>query len=433
MIWTEKQQLELFKSGIPPIQLTKPATIGDGIVRLKEGEALSYIKRFENTSLAIQKMVPASGAATRMFKSLIEANRGKPNEEADYVLENRSRLPFDLSSNNPLKEILEDWGFQHSPKGLLPFHRYKNTIKTPCQEHMVEAKAYGGNKVHFTVSSQHLSAFEHHLRNEKEVQISFSYQSKKTDTLTVDLENRIVLNDNGEKVYRPAGHGALLQNLNELEEDIIFLKNIDNVVPDRLKDETIEWKKILGGILISFIEKVHDLLRNWDGSKEDQARELLSEMGMRGNIDSSELFDMLNRPILICGMVKNQGEPGGGPFWVSKNGKESLQIVESAQMDLTDETQKQIVNLSTHFNPVDLVCSIKDYQGNPFDLDRYTDPETGFISQKSLDGKPVKALELPGLWNGSMANWNTIFVEVPLITFNPVKTVKDLLRPEHQA
>ncbi|MEM6642525.1 MAG: DUF4301 family protein, partial [Bacteroidota bacterium] len=267
-----------------------------------------------------------------------------------------------------------------------------------------------------------------------QIEVSYSTQQPSTNTVAVDLENELFRDDQGRLVFRPAGHGALLANLNQLDADIVFIKNIDNVVPDRIKDQTIRFKKVLAGLLLSFQQKSFELLAKADQGESIliEAKELLSQMGLKGDIAEEEAREKLNRPIRVCGMVKNEGEPGGGPFWVKKGDHETLQIVESAQVDISDPNQKAIFIESTHFNPVDLVCSMKDYTGAPFDLLKHRDEDTGFITEKSYQGRKLRAMELPGLWNGSMANWNTIFVEVPLITFNPVKTVMDLLKQNHQ-
>ncbi|MEQ9229757.1 MAG: DUF4301 family protein, partial [Cyclobacteriaceae bacterium] len=333
--------------------------------------------------------------------------------------------------------------FDQLPKGLLPFHKYANEVRTPAHEHLVESLGYAQKgtalKIHFTVSPEHLKPFQDHLAEvaesfQEKFDITYSVQKPETDTVAVTLNNDPFKKENGELLFRPAGHGALLENLNERKADILFLKNIDNVVPDRLKPETIKYKRLLAGVLLSFQERIFDLLKRADGGEDihEEGKALLEEVGIKGNFTSGQIIDKLNRPIRVCGMVKNQGEPGGGPFWVESNGFESLQIVEGAQVDKEDPSQAKIFQKSTHFNPVDIVCGVRDFKGNKFDLLKYRDSETGFITNKSFQGQPIKAMELPGLWNGGMADWNTIFVEVPIVTFNPVKTVNDLLRPEHQ-
>jgi hypothetical protein len=444
------------------------------------------------------KFVPASGAASRMFKHLFEfvqSFKGTPTEiaalEADndtnsvgYLLQHIHKLAhYDdlkvaakkhgLDLNQLITEkqyskivqlILEDegLGYGNLPKAFLRFHRYADENRYAIEEHLVEAAMYSRNdenvaKVHFTLSPEHRHLFESHLdaligRYEKqfdvEYEISFSEQKPSTDTLAVDMDNHPFRNDDGSLLFRPGGHGALIENLNDLNEDIIFIKNIDNTVPDHIRQETYRYKKAIGGLLIQLMEKTYDYLDILDGGflENDELIEIkhfaeeqlminfpesFDGMGEIEKIDF--LFEKLNRPMRVCGMVKNEGEPGGGPYWVKNSeGYISLQIVESSQMDLKNPQQSALLSASTHFNPVDLVCGIYDFRGNKFNLPDYVDAETGFISKKSKAGRDLKALELPGLWNGAMADWITIFVETPLITFNPVKTVNDLLRPQHQ-
>ena len=359
--------------------------------------------------------------------------------------------------------LLTEKGLNYAslPKGLLKFHRYIKYSRTAFEEHFVEAANYSKNKlnianIHFTLSPEHIEKFEKLINEvlkkyedtfETKFNISYSIQKPSTDTIAVDMNNEPFREKDGSLLFRPGGHGALLQNLNDLDGDIIFVKNIDNIVPDRLKEETYIYKKALAAYLHNILENTHLYLKILE--KNDISEEIINEISSfaseKLNISSDKfpklnndekinyLFSKLNRPIRVCGMVKNQGEPGGGPFWVkNKNNELSLQIVESSQINLSEPSQKEIFSKSTHFNPVDLVCGVKDYKRQKFNLLNYTDPDTGFISTKSKDGKDLKALELPGLWNGAMANWITIFVEVPIITFNPVKTVNDLLREEHQ-
>jgi hypothetical protein len=338
---------------------------------------------------------------------------------------------------------------------------YDEHFRTPVEEHLEEAALYvrdsdGRAVIHFTVSPEHMAGIREHvdhaLGRYKESgirhDVSYSLQKPSTDTIAVDMEGAPFREKGGEILFRPGGHGALLENLNDLQGDIIFIKNIDNVVPDRLKKETTAYKKALGGYLIGLQDRVFEYLGQLSGPPPGQG--ILKQMlrfaeeelyrippgggaGLSAQEMISFLISAMNRPLRVCGVVRNAGEPGGGPFWVEhQDGTQSLQIVESSQVDMESSDQKAIWESSTHFNPVDLVCGVRDYRGRPFDLRDYVDPLTGFISIKSKDGKELKALELPGLWNGSMAFWNTVFVEVPSITFNPVKTVMDLLRKEHQ-
>jgi Domain of unknown function (DUF4301) len=473
---TIQEQITNFETGFPFMNLSKAATIGEGIVRFDDealSEAISYFD-INKDNLKLLKFVPASGAATRMFKSLfsfLEAN--KSDKSVDQFFEYLSKFAFcgDLTAIAPsgadhttlVDYFLTDKGLGYGslPKGLLKFHQYDNQARTPVEEHLVEganyANANGTVRLHFTVSPEHRSKFKELIdsvladyQNELGVrfEIEFSEQQSATDTIAVNMDNTPFREKDGSLLFRPAGHGALLANLNELEADIVFIKNIDNVVPDRLKTETIAYKKAIAGLLMKYQQRIFDYqIRLQAGNVTDallteltifftsELCVLPSEAFAGMSLDEKNAFftEKLNRPLRICGMVKNVGEPGGGPFWCrNQDGTASLQVVESAQVDMDNEQQKTTFLHATHFNPVDLVCSMKDYKGNAFNLLNYRDPQTGFITQKSKDGKDLKAQELPGLWNGSMANWNTLFVEVPLITFNPVKTVNDLLRDEHQ-
>jgi hypothetical protein len=365
--------------------------------------------------------------------------------------------------NSIIDFLLLEKGLNYAalPKGLLKFHKYNNTSRTAFEEHFVEAADYssdihGEASIHFTLSPEHIYKFKNLIQHTIEgyeqnlnvrFNITYSIQKPGTDTIAVDLNNQPFCESDGSLLFRPGGHGALLENLNELNGDIIFIKNIDNIVPDRLKEETYKYKKAIGGLLVEFQEEVWKYLRLLEAGNvhEDLLDEIIQftndqlniPLAFSASLSNDEkvkiLFSKFNRPIRVCGMVKNEGEPGGGPFWTkNSNGELSLQIVESSQIDMDNTEQKNIFKSSTHFNPVDLVCGVKDYKGFNFNLLNYTDPATGFISIKSKDGRELKALELPGLWNGAMADWITIFVEVPIITFNPVKTVNDLLREEHQ-
>ena len=348
------------------------------------------------------------------------------------------------------------------PKGLLLFHDYNDEPRLAVEEHLVEAAHYSNDKtntsrIHLTVSPEHQQKFEEAINTKKEkfekrfdvdYNIGFSEQHPSTDTIAVNINNEPFRNSDGSLVFRPGGHGALIENLNELKGEIIFIKNIDNIVPDRLKGETYLYKKVLGGLLFKLQKQNFEFLEMLeDGNLLDEELNQVcafaeKELNIfipnayRGYEKMEKvdfLYNKMNRPIRICGMVKNEGEPGGGPFWVvDENDDESLQIVEASQINFLDESQKIIVNNATHFNPVDLACGVRNYKGVNFDLHEFIDPETGFISIKSKDGKDLKAQELPGLWNGAMADWITVFVETPLITFNPVKTINDLLRPQHQ-
>jgi len=485
-----EEQIKNFENNFPYLDIEAAATVGNGIKALAEEELAHYIGTYEQLSpeKQIVKFVPASGAASRMFKDLYSflESEGKDLSDDPFTrqfFENLSSFSFydDLDqslkdSGNDLQKALEEkeytlilkhfleaehMGYGELPKGLLKFHRYDKENRTPTQEHFVEGANYGVGKdntvrLHFTVSPEHQSKFEKHVEEiqpdledyfETKFEVGFSQQKKTTDTIAVDMDNSPFLEDNGDILFRPAGHGALLENLNEIDADIIFIKNIDNVVPDRIKGTTTIYKKAIGGLLYAVQEKIFQALYQLDAGindssislaesvleKELQARYPKDYTSYSMDEKGEYLRNKLNRPLRVCGMVENTGEPGGGPFWVSEeDGSLSLQIAETAQLDLENTSQHQIFKASTHFNPTDLVCAVRDYKGNKFDLLKFRDPKTGFITQKSKNGKSLKAQELPGLWNGSMSNWNSIFVEVPLITFNPVKTINDLLREVHQ-
>lgn len=474
------EQIEKFKRGFDFIQLATPAVVGNGILKLSTEQEKHFQETYDAYNGSVAKFVPASGAATRMFKHLFEFLYSFDNESSHDQLVEEGGSVFDFfmslesfafyddlksaflethgltieeahlrrSYDKILEVLLKEEGLNYGslPKGLLKFHQSEVGPVTPVQEHVSEGMAYatknGTLNLHFTVSPEHFDLFQDHVemivkhtQKEIEVAVDFSTQKHRTDTIAVDLANKPLRDNHGKLVFRPSGHGALLENLNEQEYDVVFLKNIDNVVPAHLQGETIRFKRILAGVLISYQSRVFELLRRSEEGEEigEEALDILGELGLTGSFSQAEILEYLNRPIRVCGMVVNRGEPGGGPFWVkSGKDKQSLQIVEKAQVNLEEESQLKIFEQSTHFNPVDVVCGLRDYKGNKFNLLKYRDPETGFITEKSRDGKALKAMELPGLWNGSMADWNTVFVEVPLITFNPVKTVNDLLKEEHQ-
>src|SRR3972149_6430 len=479
------RQIEYFISGFPYTNLVKAATVEDGILQLNENQTKGFIKKFqEDSTLSKIKFVPASGAATRMFKFLFEfVKSNEITEDIENFYANLSKFAFfndlksavkrngleieKLISEKKIAEIItillyeNGMNYGNLPKALIPFHCHNNQPVTAAEEHIIESseyvKANNNADMHFTVSEEHIAAFNKLLDfklsdYEKEFgihfHIEFSVQNEKTDTIAVDPENKPFRANDGSILFRPGGHGTLLENLNRMNEEIIFIKNIDNVCADKFKETTYQWKKVLGGILIETQENVHKILTKIEKGETGPAElakmeefckkklniSLPAKKAKWGNKEKTAfLQSKLNRPIRVCGMVKNEGEPGGGPFWIkNKKNELSLQIVESSQVDPNDPVQKSIFNSSTHFNPVDIVCTIKDYKGNKFDLARFFGNKTGFISEKSVDGKPLKALELPGLWNGSMAEWITVFVEVPNETFNPVKTVNDLLKVRHQ-
>ncbi|RMZ51055.1 DUF4301 family protein [Flavobacteriaceae bacterium PRS1] len=492
-------QIDFFKKGMSFINLESAATLGKGILSLNTEETKKYVTLFDSKrdDLSIVKFVPASGAATRMFNFLFQFIKTyNPSQESinSYINKHKDRelslflvglekLPFfeevvhkthkkipnfnDLLYNEKCVEFIKTMlnedrlNFSSFPKGLLPFHRYKKHVSTAFEEHLFEAALYasGNNQADllFTISEKHNHKFDEEFKFiEEDVEektnttfnILFSYQKNSTDTIAVTNQNEPFRNDDGSLVFRPSGHGALLENLNEIKADIVFIKNIDNVVVNKFKEEVVYFKKLLGGILLQIQQRTFLYLKRLENKdlKEEELFEMLQFLSDKLNVSIVSEFEKysiksqieylrekLNKPIRVCGMVKNEGEPGGGPFWVNdENGTVSLQIVESAQIDKKNKHQKEILKNATHFNPVDLVCGIKNYKGEPFDLTNFVDDNTAFITMKTKTGKDLKALELPGLWNGSMAFWNTIFVEVPLITFNPVKTVNDLLKPQHQ-
>ncbi|MCD6486858.1 MAG: DUF4301 family protein [Syntrophobacterales bacterium] len=481
-------QLKILHSETIPLKLDRSCSVGDGIVAIPDSDRETLIS-IHNRAAAkgrMTKLVPASGAASRMFSdwfTYYETKGFNDTEDAGILGNKIIRFAFydDLSKvisrdgrdigrmllgniSGILGYILTSKGlnYAHLPKALLKFHAYPDHNRTSLEEHLVEATMYVQDKnrickIYITTSGEHKSDVENYISNIKEYYeseynvkfvISLSIQFPSTNTIAVDMEGKPFRDETGRLMFRPGGHGALLKNLNTIEEDIIFVKNIDNIVPDRLKPETVLHKKILGGYLVKLQEEIFHHLRFLNENEPDEkqlskvagfCRERLcailpSDFERFPDTRKKDfIFNILNRPLRVCGMVKNEGEPGGGPFWVEgKNGGQTLQIVEEAQINSKSEEQKAIWKSSTYFNPVDLVCSIKDYRGEKFDLEEYVDNETYIVSDKSYEGKPMKALELPGLWNGSMAGWTTIFVEVPSITFNPVKTIEDLLRAEHQ-
>ncbi|MCF8366591.1 MAG: DUF4301 family protein [Bacteroidales bacterium] len=494
-----EKQIENFKNGFPFAKLTAPATKGHGMQVFKETEInrLAALYNAEMPKYQLLKFVPASGAASRMFKHLfefMESYTGSPEDlekfDADqsfnsvwYFIHHIHKFAFidDLKAalkNDSLdlekllaekkygvvvEYLLSDKGLGYArlPKGLLKFHQYNDFARMSLDEHLVEGAHYAKNAsnevhIHFTVSPEHRQKFNEVVATVQSIyeekfnvkyHITFSEQKPATDTLAVDMQNNPFRESDGSLLFRPGGHGALIENLNDLQGDIIFVKNIDNIVPDRLREPTYLYKKVIGGLLIQIRQKSVAYLQKIESAeisdaeldemvtfaREDMMLQLPKGFDSLNKSDKIKNLDhLMNRPIRVCGMVKNEGEPGGGPFWVENSkGEVSLQVVESSQIDMKDEVQKKMVQEATHFNPVDLVCSVRDYKGQPFDLKNYIDPATGFISIKSKDGKNLKAQELPGLWNGAMADWITVFVETPIITFNPVKTVNDLLREQH--
>lgn len=495
------EQIDTFKKGFPYLKVIKAATINDGIKKFDDNKINSLISNYNHYSLQndIIKFVPASGAASRMFKSLYEFIEIYNGQKSGYdnfmssnglksilhIIQNIKKFAFyndlKLSLNRKNKDLdkmisvmdyagiieeilnIDGLNYGNLPKALLKFHNYKEISRTSLEEHLVEGALYATDKnnevnIHFTVSFEHKELFKslvdsvikkYETQFSVTYNISYSEQKESTDTIAVDLENIPFRNKDNSLLFRPGGHGALIENLNDLNFDIIFIKNIDNIVPDRLKQDTVDYKKAIAGLLLFYQKKIFEYLKKIDTEKSIKEETILeienfikdeisfifpeSYDSLNKNDKINFLQKILNRPIRVCGMVKNEGEPGGGPFWAKNNdGSVSLQVVESSQINMKDEEQSNILKNSSHFNPVDLVCAIKDYNGKKFNLNNFIDKNTGFISKKSKDGKDLKALELPGLWNGAMSDWNTIFMEVPISTFNPVKTIDDLLRPEHQ-
>lgn len=487
-----EKQISRFKEGFPPLIAERPATLTNGIIELSEESIHSLKKLYQkeiNQGLEPLKFVPASGAATRMFKSLYQflenpedlkhANDQHPAKE---FINNLPHFAFykvlkEFFSGKNLDDaeerlsvaveiiakVLNEDGLNYGflPKGLIQFHHYSKGDRTAMLEHLAEAASYAKNKenkahIHFTVSPEHLVLFKQELAENleslqkqtgTEFHVTYSFQKSHTDTVAVLPDNEPFRTEDGKLVFRPGGHGSLIENLNDCDAGIIFIKNIDNVLPSEKIGQVSDYKQALGGLALQIRNKVFDFIQQLEDELSIDLiytiRKFLKETlhtdipghladGSLGE-QGAYLLHFLNRPIRVCGMVKNEGEPGGGPFWVrNTEGQETLQIVESSQLDLNNPEQKKIFEGSTHFNPVDLVCITRDFEGKKFDLLQYIDQNTGFISEKSINGKSIKALERPGLWNGAMANWLTIFVEVPVETFNPVKTVNDLLRKAHQ-
>ncbi len=493
-------QIETFKNEIPFVALRSAATLDNGILKFSEHYQSELTKLYNSRSANLEtiKFVPASGAATRMFKDLFrfldnyDCEKESLNSYTNHEKANAIRLfliglekfPFyttviekvqnaypnfrALSEGRQLyifvEMMLKEKGLNYGdfPKGLFPFHKYSTSVSTSFEEHLYEAAGYntndkGESKLHFTISKEHLKGFKSEFeRIKKKVEektktnfsITYSFQKPETDTIAVDENNEPFRTEDGTVLFRPGGHGALIENLDDLDADIIYIKNIDNVVVRKYQDEVSGYKKVLAGKLIEIQDEVFRILNALDQNKPTEAelrdikKFLVQQLNVRLPLDFDKFSDTykldflresLNRPIRVCGMVINEGEPGGGPFWIKReNGRLVLQIIETPQINKKDRRQQDILSSATHFNPVDLVCGVRDYHGKKFNLLEFVDPEAGFITKKTMNGKVLKALELPGLWNGAMSNWISVFVEVPLTTFNPVKTVNDLLKSAHQ-
>ncbi len=472
-------QIHRFTRDLQQLRLEHACTAGDGITALSAAECnrLLGVYDSEHSRYVIQKFVPASGAASRMFKHLYNYSPTGVGHLTEEFILNFDRFPFVPKLRNRLREKGKDlealksddrWGeifdallgpeglnYGNYPKGLVDFHAYPHGVRTAFEEHLREALAYARNKdgsceVHFTLSPSHVEDVIPFLRKKieeelpyEDIRITHSVQSIESETIALDKNNEPARDENGALIFRPSGHGALIHNLGDLCADIIYITNIDNITPDSQREETVFYKKILGGMLISLKSQVNHLVASLEAGEKGSGQNALEfiqhwfqpglPLGM--NEEQLRLYARLrlDRPLRVCGMVRNEGEPGGGPFWTRMpDGHISKQIVEKSQVDPSDVQQMRILSEATHFNPVDMVCAIRDRHGNKYNLNNFIDYSTGFVSEKFHNGKVIKALELPGLWNGAMALWNTVFVEVPVSTFNPVKTVNDLLRPGHQ-
>ena len=473
---TTEQQMKYFREGFPWMKIEAPATPGNGIEVLDTAAQDACIAYSEVAKVAGRvKFVPASGAASRMFKDIF-AGMEKPNDSVRRLTENIRKFAFydeavfgapdsssDADCSHTASALLTDagLGYGSKPKGVLKFHRYASEVRTALAEHLVEGQEYmrnsdGSVNLVITISPEHRVLFEAALAEVKDdfekrygvrYNIRFTYQSKDTDTIAVTPANEPFLCDDGTVLRRPAGHGALIYNLNEVEEELVSVKNIDNVAVEDYLPVTARYKKVLMGRALQLRDKIFAFMNALDAASAGEALRLCKEEIVPflhdvlciklSSVPDAELPALvrakLNRPVRVCGMVRNQGEPGGGPFVIRGNdGSTSLQILESVQINPSDPSAVAALKGATHFNPVDLVCCLRDYKGRKFNLPDYVDADAGFISSKSFQGRELRALELPGLWNGSMSDWNTLFVEVPLETFNPVKVVLDLLRPAHQ-
>ena len=475
-----KQQVEDFKNGFPWMKIVGPATPDRGICVLGPDAVKAAVSYYKNAAIAGKsKFVPASGAASRMFKDMfgglakLEEGQDLPADAPGARLAARIKdfafytpelfgEPEDSAAYRlkALRLLLKEDGLAYGskPKGVLKFHRYPGEVRTAIAEHLVEAQQYmrnadGSCNLTVTISPEHRALFEEAIgaiqaeyekRYGVHYNIRFTYQDKATDTVAVDPENKPFRKADGSLLFRPAGHGALIHNLNQVEDELVSIKNIDNVAHEKLLPVTAEYKQVLMGVALQLRDRIFAYLRQLDQQPTVQLcneienfldKELCIQLPLARSEEERVrmLRTKLNRPIRVCGMVKNEGEPGGGPYIIAgKDGSTSLQILESVQINPEDAGARAAMSRATHFNPVDLVCCLRDYKGGKFDLLAHVDPEAGFISSKSYEGRELKALELPGLWNGSMSDWNTLFVEVPIETFNPVKVVLDLLRPAHQ-
>lgn len=482
-----EEQLGIFKKGIPYVKLLKAATINEGIDVISKEEATQLVHNYEQANIKVVKFTPASGAATRMFKLMHQFMEQVDSQESfDFLLAKDKykslhtfakqltklgfypiietffaekeitikHLNYKERAYLAFKAMLDpnQLGFSDLPKGLVTFHKYENTLETAFGEHFYEGLAYATKEnelhLHFTISEEHQAKFSKAketilttLKSSFDINcvVHFSYQEASTDTVAVDLNNHLFRLPDGSLCFRPSGHGALIENLNKVDADVIFIKNIDNIPHQKVMAKNAFHKKVLAGYLLYLQERIFHFLNTLTSESnnekvfEEAVHFAKTKLHLQQEITSEkELINLLNRPIRVCGMVKNEGAPGGGPFWMENaNGNPSLQIVEKSQIDINDNEQNCILENSSHFNPVDLVCGVRNYLGEKFDLTQFVNHERGFITHKTVGPKEIKALEKPGLWNGAMELWNTVFVEVPSTTFNPVKAVMDLLQPAH--
>jgi hypothetical protein len=487
------RQLRFYENRPPFSRLIRPCVPGDGIRVIDAATAERLAGGYAELlgDRAVTCFIPASGAASRMFKvplaflgsqtpvTLAGLRRGAARSadarELLEIVESLERFAFfeelvgaaaalgfdaeaigsDADLRPLLNALLGPGGLDYAnlPKGLLAFHRYPDGARTAFEEHLVEAAHYGRDargvcRLHLTVSDDHLRGFRaladrvlpvYSARFSVRYEVEFSTQLPSTDSFAVTVQGEPFLLADGSLLFRPGGHGALIENLDSVDADIVFVKNIDNVVPDHAKVDTYRWRRVLGAVLLEMQGRIFaalDALERGESRALDATLKLLSELGVDvatgGHVSQDTVVELLDRPLRVCGMVPNTGDPGGGPFWVTLDGRPSAQIVETSQVDTKEPAQREILASATHFNPVDLACALRDRRGRKFDLRRFVDDDAVFIVEKSKDGRPLKSLERPGLWNGGMARWNTLFVEVPLSTFNPVKTVNALLSPAHQ-
>ncbi len=457
-------QIENFNTGFPVLDIVKPAVAGDGVIRCTPLDCERYIDTYEKYALShkIVKFVPASGAATRMFKDLFDfIATNMPNTVSRMTANNITKfafwddlkqyLPQNASDMNIAECIVTASGLNYGnyPKGLIKFHKYPEYTRTPVEEHLDEGAQYAMSgrsvNIHFTISPEYRAGFEalinsvipqYESKYGMKYNVSLSEQKSSTDTIALQMDKKPFRNPDGSLLFRPAGHGALIENLNEIDADLVFIKNIDNVIIEPLRGDTIKHKKMLAGMLVDVQKQIFDFVSYIDsGINVDTDRIhnfIVNNIGikLKNKLSLGEYRNILNRPLRVCGMVKNTGAPGGGPFWVRENNDViSLQILESSQIP---KDSKNMMDSAEYFNPVDLVCGIKDFRNGKFNLADFIDGKAGFISEKSRNGIALLAMEKPGLWNGAMAKWNTIFVEVPADTFTPVKVVTDLLLPPHQ-